>query len=151
MDTLTATVLLSWASLLSGYPAPEVSPAIRFEPHSFFVERVCGGRDCRVVGWYNDDNVIYIDEKHRDDDSTFAASLVVHELVHYLQHQSGEFDSHSCEDSLRREREAYRVQNRYIVDAHASFALVRPGPTSCAYDKPTLAGELPRAAMDISD
>jgi hypothetical protein len=151
MDTLTATVLLSWASHLSGYPAAEAPPAVQFEPHSFFVEQACGGRDCRVVGWYNDENVIYLDEKHRDDDSTFAASLVVHELVHFLQHQSGHYDSLSCEDSLAREREAYRVQNRYIIEAHGSFAFVRPGPVSCGYDKPALAAESPRGAMDSSD
>ena len=151
MDSLTATILLSWASHLSGYSVPEVPPTVQYEPHSYFVEHACGGRDCRVVGWYNDENVIYIDQKHRDDDSTFAASLVVHELVHYLQHQSGQFDSRSCEDSLAREREAYGVQNRYMIEAHASFAFVRRGPFSCAYDEPVLAGETPHAAMDAAD
>ena len=142
MDTSTVLVLLSWASHLSGYPAPELPPAIHFEPHSFFVEHACGGRDCRVVGWYNDENVIYVDDSLRDSNSAFAASLVVHEMVHFLQHHSGRFDSHSCEDSLAREREAYRVQNSYIIEAHASFQFVRPGPFSCAYDrKPVLAGE----------
>lgn len=151
VESLTAAVLLSWASHLSGYPAPEVPPAIQFEPHAFFVEHACGGRDCRVVGWYNDENVVFIDEKHRDDDSSFAASLVVHELVHFLQHQSGNFDSHSCEDSLAREREAYNVQNRYIIEARASFALVRPGPFNCAYDKPVLASESPHPQADVPD
>jgi len=151
MDTLTATILLSWASHLSGYPVPEVPPSIHFESHSFFVEHACGGRDCRVVGWYNDENIVYVDEKHRDDDSTFAASLVVHEVVHFLQHQSGQFDSQSCEDSLAREREAYRIQNRYIIEAHASFSFVRPGPFSCAYDKPVQTGETPHTEMNLSN
>ena len=150
MDALTVTVLLSWASHLSGYPAPDVPPSIEFEPHSFFVEHACGGTDCRVVGWYNDEDVIHIDEKHRDDESIFAASLVVHEMVHFLQHHSGRFDSLSCEDSLDREREAYRVQNRYIIEAHGSFAAVRPGAFSCAYDDPVLAAEAPRAKADTA-
>ena len=93
-------VLLSWASHLSGYPVPDQPPTVRFEPHGFFVEHVCSGRECNAVGWYNDRRVIYIDEKYRDDDDGFASSLLVHELTHYLQHQSGKFDSHSCDDSL---------------------------------------------------
>lgn len=129
----TLPILLSWAVHLSGYAQPAEPPSISFEPHSFFVERVCGGRECKAVGWYNDEDVIYIDAKYRNDDSRFVASLIVHELVHHLQHLSGRFDSHSCEDSLMREREAYHIQNEYILQAHASFALIRPGPTSCNY------------------
>ena len=34
---------------------------------------------------------------------------------------------------LAGEREAYRVQNDYILEAQASFAVIRPAPTSCNY------------------
>ena len=127
-------ILLSWSVHLSGYAKPVELPALSFQPHSFFVERVCGGRECKAVGWYNDEDVIYIDAKYKDDDSRFVSSLIVHEMVHHLQHLSGRFDSLSCEDSLKREREAYYIQNEYILQAHASFALIRPGPTSCNYE-----------------
>ena len=126
-------LLLSWAVHLSQYSAPEQPPAVHFEPHSFFVEHVCGGKECRAVGWYNDQGIIYIDEKYQHEDSRFAASLLVHEMVHYLQHLSGNYDSHSCEDSVAREREAYYIQNEYILQAHASFDLIHPAPTSCSY------------------
>lgn len=127
-------ILLSWAVELSGYPAPATMPGLRFEPHSFFVERVCGGRECTAVGWYDDRNVIYIDSRFRTvADDEFATSLIVHELTHYLQHQSGHFDSLSCTDSIAREREAYRVQNEYLVVAKGSIDRVRPAPTSCKY------------------
>lgn len=129
----TVQILIAWAVHLSGYSAPEHAPDVQFEPHSFFVERVCGGKECTAVGWYNDQGIIYIDEQYRNDDSEFATSLIVHELVHYLQHQSGKYDSKSCVDSVTREREAYHVQNEYILKAHASFSLIRPGPTSCHY------------------
>jgi hypothetical protein len=145
MDATTIAVLLSWASHLSGYPLPAAPPSVEFEPHGYFVEHACGGRECRVVGWYNDEDVIHIDEKHRDDNSAFAASLLVHEMVHFLQHHSGRFDSGSCEDSLAREREAYRVQNHYIIEAYGSFQYVRPGAFACAYDDPALAAEAPPA------
>ena len=99
-------ILLSWAAHLSGYPMPADAPEVRFEQHGFFVENACGGKECKVVGWYNDADIVYIDAQYRNIEEGFASSLVVHEFAHYLQHQSGIYDSNSCEDSVRREREA---------------------------------------------
>jgi len=130
---LILVILLSWASHLSGYPVPADPPEVQFEQHAFFVENVCGGKECSVVGWYNDADVVYIDERYRNVEGGFATSLVVHEFTHYLQHKSGAFESLSCEDSVAREREAYYVQNRYIIEALASINTIRPGPTICNY------------------
>lgn len=126
-------ILLSWAVHFSHYPMPAQLPAVSFVPHAFFVERVCGGRECNAVGWYNDERVLYLDEKYRDADDSFATSLVVHELTHYLQHLSGRYDSHSCTDSLFREREAYAVQNEYLVTAQGSADIIYPSPKACRY------------------
>src|SRR5262245_464559 len=136
-------ILLSWAVHLSGYPMPAEPPAIEFRPHSFFVRNVCGAKECNAVGWYNDQDIIYLDDRYEQDDSSFAHSLLVHEMVHYLQHQSGRFDSLSCDDSLVREREAYYVQNAYIVDAEASIDRIKPAPTSCRYETPLTAAVAP--------
>ncbi len=125
--------LLSWASHLSGYPVPAELPEVRFEEHAFFVSNVCGGKECNVVGWYNDEDVVYIDQRHQDMTRSFAASLLVHELTHYLQHKSGKYESLSCEDSVAREREAYYVQNRYIVEGLGSIDRIKPSPTTCNY------------------
>ncbi len=126
-------ILLSWASHLSGYPMPADVPEVRFEEHAFFVEQVCGGKECKVVGWYNDENIVYIDKQYRNVEDGFASGLVVHEFTHYLQHKSGAFDSLSCEDSVAREREAYDVQNRYNIEALGSVSLIMPGQTTCSY------------------
>lgn len=126
-------VFMSWAVHLSGYPAPAEMPTVQFEPHAFFVQQVCGGKECNAVGWYNDRNIVYVDDKYEHVQNDFANSLVVHELIHYLQHQSGKFDSLSCTDSVAREREAYAVQNQYILKSQGSFALIKPAPTFCNY------------------
>lgn len=126
-------ILLSWASHLSGYPTPNEPPEVRFEQHAFFVENVCGGSECNVVGWYNDSAIVYIDERYRDIESGFASGLVVHELTHYLQDKSGNFESLSCEDSIAREREAYHVQNRYIIEALARIDTILPSHATCNY------------------
>lgn len=129
--------LLAWASNLSGYPLPEQVPRIYYRPRTFFVTQVCGGNACKAVGWYNDQNVIYLDEKYRyKDQDDFANSLLLHELVHFLQHVSGKFDSLSCVDSLAREREAYAVQNDYLANVWYSFRFIAPKPVSCAYGTP---------------
>lgn len=132
LDTIFA-ILLSWASHLSGYPVPPEPPEVQFEQHAFFVENVCAGHECNVVGWYNDADVVYIDEQYRDVEGGFATSLIVHEFTHFLQHKSGTFVSNSCADSVAREREAYDVQNRYIIEGLASINTIVPGPTSCNY------------------
>jgi hypothetical protein len=124
---------MSWAVYFSHYPLPADLPEVQFQPHQFFVENVCAGKECNAVGWYNDENIIYIDEKYRFTDDSFATSLIVHELTHYLQHLSGRYDSLSCDDSLVREREAYGVQNDYLLTAQGSFDIIHPAPTACRY------------------
>ena len=126
-------ILMSWAVYFSDYPMPAQPPTVQFAPHEFFVENVCAGKECNAVGWYNDENIIYIDEKYRNADGSFATSLIVHELTHYLQHLSGRYDSFSCKDSLVREREAYGVQNEYLLTAQGTFDIIHPAPTTCSY------------------
>ncbi len=123
------TVLLSWATTLSGYSVAEL-PEVQFKPHSFFVENAClikpyyhawgwqelrpiKQKNCKVEGWYNDKYIIYIDKKYSDLEG-FGSSLVVHEMVHYLQHLDG------MTDSCLREREAYQTQNDYIREVLAT-------------------------------
>jgi hypothetical protein len=123
MEKELLLTLMSWAAQLSGYSTPDVLPEISFRDHSFFVDQVCAGRECKAVGWYNDDDVIYIDERFRKRGADpNVASLYVHEFVHYLQHKSGRFDSHSCTDAAVRERHALAVQNDYLLQASASVA-----------------------------
>ena len=112
---------------------PADLPEVRFEQHEFFVENVCGSKECNVVGWYNDADVVYIDQKYRNIEEGFASGLVVHELTHYLQHKSENYNSHSCEDSVQREREAYAVQNRYSIEILGNVNLLLPGQTTCNY------------------
>ena len=118
-------VFLSWAAYLSGYPnlTPEEPPELRFESHAFFVENVCGGKECKVVGWYDDQDIVYIDKRYEKVDSGFVTSLVVHEFTHFLQHKSGNFNE-SCKDKIRREREAYYIQNLYRIEAQTTVGMI---------------------------
>ncbi|MDT0618820.1 hypothetical protein RM531_10075 [Salinisphaera sp. P385] len=128
MKTELIAGLFNWAVLLSGYADPGAQPALEFREHSFFVENACQGQECRVMGWYNDADVVYLDTRLEDLESTFARSLLVHEFVHYLQHHSGELEDYSCAQQISREREAYSIQRQYMAEVHgeAYFHMMRP-------------------------
>ncbi len=121
----TIAVLLSWAVHLSSYPAPAEPPSVVYAPHSFFVENACRGKECKVLGWYDNKGVVYIDERLRDEDTSFTRSLLVHEFVHYLQDLSGKYDAGSCDDQIIREREAYAIQRAYVAEAYGEAAFLR--------------------------
>ncbi len=137
MDTnIILGILLSWAAHLSGYPMPDALPEVRLVPHQYLVDNACGGVECAVVGWYNDQRIIYIDDTLSDFEDGFTSTLLVHEMTHYLQDISGEFDTLSCVDSVARERAAYYVQTVYAIATIASPAsihLARGSLITCAY------------------
>ena len=118
-------VLLSWAVTLSGYPTPAVAPVVVSKPHAFFVENACNRRECKVLGWYSGGRDLYIDDTLDPEGSLFASSIVVHEMVHYLQavaRGDASLDggaafngAPSCQQFVHWEFEAYAVQREYIL------------------------------------
>jgi hypothetical protein len=117
--------LFSWAITLSGYPAPAEPPTVVLQPHAYFVEHACHDQECKVLGWYAGGKNVYVDETLDVEGSLFASSIVVHEMVHYLQGVARGDDAlkggaaftvtPSCEQSVSWEREAYAVQREYIM------------------------------------
>ncbi len=117
-------ILLSWAVTLSGYPAPAVPPEVVTVPHAFFVEHACGGRECKVWGWFAGGRRLYIDQD-LDPDSLLGSSIIVHEMVHYLQAVERGDDrlapgaafgvAPTCEQAIAWERQAYGAQREYLL------------------------------------
>lgn len=78
-----------------------------------------------MLGWYAGGRNIYIDEKLNPERDLFASSIVVHEMVHYLQGVARGDDvlkggaafnaAPSCQQLVRWEFEAYAVQRAYIL------------------------------------
>lgn len=90
MDAKLLAVLLSWTVNLSSYPHPEVVPELSYKPHQFFVDAACAGNEkCKAVAWYNNKNTIFLDDRIKGNTDANTRSVVVHELVHYLQDLSG--------------------------------------------------------------
>jgi hypothetical protein len=119
MSDFLATAIL-WASFLSGYHIPLEQPKVIPEPHSFFLQEACRGKEsskrpCNIVGLYLFNEDIYIDETLPDAEYN---EVLVHELVHWLQHQNGKYFGYgmTCKEKIEREREAYAVEQRYITE-----------------------------------
>jgi hypothetical protein len=108
-------ILMSWAVTLSGHPLPEVQPETTFVSHSYLVEQACGGRECKVMGWFPPGNTIYLDNRLNPKASLYASSILLHEMVHYLQYQAHGHNVFSCESAIELEREAYAVQQQFPV------------------------------------
>lgn len=112
-------ILLSAIKLLSSYPIPEQLPVVHIVPHAVLEEKICH-KPCSspVLGWFSrHNNQIYLDNHLDLKGSIYARSILLHELVHYVQELSGRFASmRECESWVLREREAYTIQNRWLFE-----------------------------------
>jgi hypothetical protein len=109
-------IMMSWAVTFTGYPIPETHPDIAAVSHSYLVEQACGGRECKVMGWFLPGNTIYLDKRLNPKSSLYASAILLHEMVHYVQQQSGKLNARfSCETAIALEREAYAAQQEYLT------------------------------------
>jgi hypothetical protein len=109
--------LMSWAVTLSGYPAPATQPEVVKVPHAELVQKACVGHECKVLGWFPPGNTIFIDDRLDPQKDLRASSIVVHEMVHYLQQESKKFDlaQRTCQTTIALEREAYGTQREFFL------------------------------------
>lgn len=90
--TIKALVLalLTWLHTTAGYEIPHATPAVAVVPHAQLVEMACSA-SCAVLGFYRDDGVVYLDNRLAVETNVCAQSILLHELVHHLQHRRGRF------------------------------------------------------------
>ena len=140
--------LLSWAVFYTGYEMPEEPPVIEFVTHEYIVGTpLCKGIDtiedpCTVRAMYNDFNsgVIQIHEKYKDNIDGYTKSIIIHEMVHYLQDMSGRWDDMYelkgtllCQERSFRQREAYMAQDKYNEDVNNRRRLLRRNYDDCGW------------------
>jgi hypothetical protein len=123
---------MSWAIQLSGYPQPARMPAVELVKHQWLIEQACGGKECRVRGWLQPGERIYLDDRLDPVSRTMDSSILLHELVHYLQRESGRFGD-DCGAAVDKEREAYATQRSFLAayGQHAPMFIVMHG-LACA-------------------
>jgi hypothetical protein len=130
--TSLVVALLSWIHAAAGYEVPAGLPTVQLVPHQFLVDTMCGGVECPVAGMYLYGEAIYLDDRLDVENNPFHRSILLHELVHYTQRQSGLFTSLSCATWLAAEREAYRLQARWLGADQVAFPLMRYRPRADA-------------------
>jgi len=125
--------LLSWAVFYTGFPMPDELPTVEIVEHAYFVEKICKGVDtkrkpCMARGMYNDKETgrIYLNEKFAPEITDEIEATIVHEMVHYLQDKSEIWinmdtwqEDILCQERVFREKQAYKVQRRYLIDVHS--------------------------------
>lgn len=109
--------LFTTIQLLAGYPVPQSSPEIHVVAHAVIEEKICRTKCRRIKAFYHPDWGVYVDESLDLDGDSFDRSILLHELVHHVQHTKGAFEllSSDCERRNAEEMEAYKVQNRYLA------------------------------------
>ena len=149
MSTELIIYLLSWASFYTNYSAPETLPTIEIIDHSYFVSTVCFGVDthqkpCLARGMYNDKETgaIYLNAKYISEITSDSEATIIHEMVHYLQDLSGDWEGMEnwqedikCFERSFREREAYAVQRRYLNDVYDETVPLRRMFDRCESNK----------------
>ncbi len=137
--TLKALIasLLAWINLNAGYEIPQPDPVIAFVPQPALEQMACTGR-CPIFGLYRDAGVIYLDARLRPETNVCARSILLHELVHFVQHASDRFAGLQAETSWQiREIEAYAIQNRFLAQHERRIRVGRPAGAATAYVGPT--------------
>lgn len=116
MSSLIAE-LFAAIHLLAGYAPPIVAPEVHRVPQAEIQERFCHA-PCAIRAIYDPTLGIYLDEKLDVANNTFDRSILLHELVHHVQAVSGRFElgASNCMRRNAAEREAYALQNRYLMD-----------------------------------
>jgi hypothetical protein len=108
----TVTSLFGYACKLYGRGCDLPPPQTALVSNDWLQSHVCPSGKCGDVvfwGWYNDDGTVYLLVDKAKVGPLFDG-VVVHEMIHYLQHQFG-----TPTDKCERERQAYSLQDRYLT------------------------------------
>jgi hypothetical protein len=116
---------------LSKYPAPGELPAVHRVPHAKIEQLACG-KPCPALAAYRPGEGIYLDEALKPESNVFARSVLLHELVHYVQDVSNELAGvRPCERWYRREQEAYAIQKRFLALLGSQMRVGYSAGTTC--------------------
>lgn len=114
LSELVADLLVAASAAVPG--ATDIAPPVieQLEPH-VLQQKACG-KPCRVLAWFGQDAVIYLDNRVKPLRNLVARSILLHELVHHVQYVVSGNSAQSCSDWLQRERDAYKVQAAWLVE-----------------------------------
>ena len=131
--------LLDTIAKLSNYTKPNVAPRISKVARAEIERTICSG-PCWVKAWHVPGRGIFLDDSLKPESDLVHRSILLHELVHYLQEVNAEGASmDECDRWLHREREAYGVQNQYLalVGNGSSYSMMVANQSWIAFNRNT--------------
>jgi hypothetical protein len=107
--------LLLFIASASQQPAPQTLPAIQVLPVAEIQRLVCEG-PCTLKAFYTPERGVIVSDQLDFAKNIMAQSILLHELVHYVQKSRGAFDATGldCGAWYDQELEAYEIQNAYL-------------------------------------
>ena len=106
--------LASALDQLSKYHRPVALPEVIRVSHERIEAMVCHAK-CGALAAYRPGEGIYLDERLKPETELFDRSILLHELVHYVQDMSDEHgDMRPCMRWYQREQEAYAIQKIFL-------------------------------------
>jgi hypothetical protein len=117
-STVTALVasLLVWIHANIRFEVPPGEPQVRFVAHGE-LERMACARPCPVLGFTPDGRPdrIFLDRELDVTRDVCERSILLHELVHYIQHRQDRYaELPPVQRDRMREGEALRIQDIYL-------------------------------------
>ncbi len=107
--------LLDTLARMSAYRKPDVTPRVSKVSRAEIERTICSG-PCAVKAWHLPETGIFIDASLSPETNLVHRSILLHELVHFLQEVNGDgIEMDECSRWLHREQEAYWLQNQYLA------------------------------------
>jgi len=126
--------LLKAIDRLSKYTVPDEAPPVHRVPHKTIEQFTCG-TECAALAVYRSGEGIYLDEALEPETNIFARSVLLHELVHFVQDTSNELaDARPCERWYRREQEAYALQKVFLMLVGSQIRVAYATGSACEQD-----------------
>lgn len=110
-----------YGSAHGGIPLPDKAPVIRLVRQNE-LRQLYGCQSCEMQGVMTGE-AVYLNDA-LDFSTPFAASVVVHEFIHYFQHvRNG--PAKDCQEAIQREYEAYGIQLHLLERAGVDTFTIR--------------------------
>lgn len=77
-------LIFSTLQRLTRYPLPDQYPTVTYLPSDELSKLACDST-CTVLGHYHGGLTVYLDDKLKPETNLFDRSVLLHEMVHYLQ------------------------------------------------------------------
>jgi hypothetical protein len=142
--------LLRTAVKISKYRRPAALPMVNRVPRPVLEGLACpGGTHCGVSAMYEPTRGILFAEDLRPETNLFHRSILLHEMIHYLQDVGHELSTMAaCERWYQRELEAYALQKQYLQNVHSPDRVAYSGARPVC-DQLPVGGSLTHSAKPV--